>query len=702
MPFPRSLVLQCSFWFVASLLASSAEALEEPAVPRPPEEPSALEMEIDRLTPAAVEMDEMVVTATRRRNRGFDVPLPLNVIGPGDLKRSIPVSMADLFRAEPGVDVSSTGPGSVRPMIRGLFDERVLILLDGVRLSEQRPGGNHILSLDPAQISRVEIVRGPASVLYGSDAIGGVMNVFTRGADRETGEALRIHASQRIEYESASDGWRSVTHVKGGRERVNLFLGGFSKDTGNLETPRGELPHSFYEGETVWLGGNYIGDDFMFRLRFWTMRADIGIPAPPAFEEDCFKDERHHMLTSRFEGDCFGGTLSADFGFQRHERHRYRRQTSPNPAVILGDLEVRIDVDVDTWSFDPTWVVVLGENHVLTVGLNAFHESADSGRTIEDTGSAWVNPMFHEVPVIPDSSRLGLGVFAQDEISFGERWLVTPGARLDRIRSKSDGHPRHRVDGSTSATDRAVSGNLGILHRLDETVNLTANLGRAFRAPTLLERYFDGPHDVGSDIGNPDLDPETSWNFDLGVKLQSERASAFASAFYNRIKDFIVKVPVPGTSDFQWRNVTDVSLRGLELGGDVEVGEGFSLFGTLAYVRGEDEDENRPLPSIPPLKARYGVRYERDAGSGHRFWAELAGTSAARQSREAEGEKDTAGWSRFDLRVGYDVGDRLSLVLAAENLGDKIYHDHLSRAWQAFDLDDQAGLNLKLAIEVRF
>jgi hemoglobin/transferrin/lactoferrin receptor protein len=720
MRLPLALLLPYAFCFLAVCLASPVVASEGSVEPGPaeesspieapegPVEPSPLEMsspvgeEIEGLSAEADETDVMVVTATRRPSRGFDFPLPLNVIDTRDLQRSVPMSMADAFRGEAGLNVSTTGPNIVRPMIRGLFDERVLVLLDGVRLSEQRPGGNHVLSLDPAQIDRIEVVRGPASVLYGSDAIGGVMNIFTRGADRETGDEFRIHGSLRFELESATSGWKSVAHVKGGQGRMNFYAGGFYKDTDNLETPTGKLRNSFYEGGTVWLGGNYIGDEASFDIRFWSMQADIGVPGPPVFIEDYFKDERHHMLTSRFEADLFGGNLSIDFGWQRHERNRYRLRESSNPAVILGNLEVKIALDIDTWELDPVWVVDLGSGHVLSVGINSFYEDATSGRTIEDTGSGWVNPAFHDVPVIPDSRRLGLGVFAQDEISIGERWVVIPGLRFDWIRSECDGHPGHQVDDSTSTTNTAVSGNLGVLYRLDETVNLYANAGRAFRAPTLLELYFDGPHDVGSDIGNPDLEPEKSWNFDVGAKFQSARSSAFATVFYNRIQDYIVKVPVPGTEDYEWQNVGNASLWGVEFGGDVDIGDGFSLFGTLAYVEGRDVDANEPLPSIPPFTAYYGVRYEWKAESGHRVWAELGATTAAAQTLAADGEKETPGWTRIDLRAQYDAKDWLSIVLAAENLTDELYHDHLSRAWQVFDLDDQAGFNLKLGVEVRF
>jgi hemoglobin/transferrin/lactoferrin receptor protein len=260
------------------------------------------------------------------------------------------------------------------------------------------------------------------------------------------------------------------------------------------------------------------------------------------------------------------------------------------------------------------------------------------------------------------------------------------------------------VADSETVRDGEFSGNLGVLYKLSQNVNLYGNVGRAFRAPTLLERFFDGPHDVARDIGNPDLDPETSWNFDTGVKMQLERWSAMASVFYNRIDDYIVK-QLNATGDYEWTNFAEVRLYGAEAGLDFQLGHGFSLFATASHVRGRNEETHDDLPAIPPLKARYGLRFDQAFGdheNKRHLWAELSGTSAARQKHPGPNEKDTAGWTRIDFRAGYDLGDRWSLSFAVENLTDKSYHDHLSGAWQLFNLYEQAGRNCKLMATLRF
>lgn len=652
----------------------------------------------------AAKLDDIVVTATGSETAAFETSLPVNRLDSEELKRAMNPSVATMFEAEPGLDVVTTGAGSVHPMIRGLHGERILVLVDGIRLSEQRPGGNHAFSLDPAQIESVEVVRGPASVLYGSDAVGGVINFLTRGADELVADEARISGEADMGYESATHGWWQTGHFRFGQGRWNGYVGGTHRDSDNVETADGELKNSFYDGFTLWGGGNYTADLWTARADYSFMEADIGIPGDAAFAEDYFDDERHHRLHLGFEHHDMPGHFSAfklDFGFQRHERNRYRRKVAALPPPVVGDLEVGIQLDINTYTLKPQVILEPADDHRVTAGLDFFFEDATSGRTIGDTASPWVHPVYNNVPVIPDATRVGAGVFVQDEIALAPRWNVTPGLRADWIRSETDGHPGHNQATEDSNANTAVSGNLGVLYKLRDDVNLYANVGRAFRAPTLLELYFDGPHDVTSDIGDPDLEPETSWNLDAGVKVRTERLSAMAGLFYNRINDYIVKEQQPN-GDYQYKNYAQVSLYGGETGLDYEFVDGLSAFASVSYVRGENEDTGDDLPSIPPLKFHYGVRADHDGEEGRHYWGEVALTTAAGQHHPGPNERETAGYTRLDLSAGINVSEHWSVTAAVENVTDQRYENHVSSAWQAFGVSDQPGRNAKIMLSTRF
>lgn len=648
-----------------------------------------------------ISLGTLVVTPTGSETSSFETPLPVNVIERVTLDRRAVMSIPDTLARQPGVDAVTAGSGSVHPMIRGLQGERVLVLVNGIRLSEQRPGGNHVFSLDSSRVERVEIVRGPASVLYGSDAIGGVVNFITKGADTVVGPGTRFSGEADLRYESATDGWKPSAHLRFGEGAFNGYAGGTWKDADNLETADGELKNSFYEGGSLWLGGTYTGDLWKAYVDYAFMQADIGIPAPAAFSEDYFNDERHQTLTAGVETGEFGDRFNVDFGWQRHNRNRFRRAVAGIPPVLQGDLIVDIQVDIDTYTLKPQWVMTPNDAHRLTFGLDTFYEDATSTRTLTDSGSAWVNPKFNNVPVIPDSSRVGLGVFMQDEIGIGDRWLLTPGLRADWIESKTDGHPRHALTQGDTSESSAVSGNLGLLYKLRSDLNLYANLGRAFRAPTLLELYFYGPHDVGNDVGDPDLDAETSWNADIGIKASAENMDWMLSAFYNRVDDFIVKEK-QANGDYLYMNYAEVALYGMEAGWERPCGTGLTLFASGSLVRGENADTDADLPGIPPVKIQYGLRYEVPLEGDHLVWLELSGQTAGDQERTGPNERTTEGYTIGDLFVGLETAGGWSVVAGVENFTDENYQNHVSSVWQEFGLSDQPGRNVKVMVKARF
>jgi len=482
-------------------------------------------------------------------------------------------------------------------------------------------------------------------------------------------------------------------------------VGGTYRDADDIETPDGAIAHSFYRGGTLWGGGGWEGERWRARLGYSFMQADIGIPADERiWLVDLFDDETHHQLNARLERRAAGTLLSEfrlDAGWQRHQRHRYRERTSPGPAV-QGNLAVAIDVNLDTWLLQPQWVLGPADGHTVTVGVQAFLEDAGSARRMVDTapGSAYRNP-FDQVPVIPDSERFGLGAYVQDEWLLSPRWTLTPGLRVDQITARSDGHPSHAVSGEVERDDRAVSGNLGLVRHLRPGWNLYANVGRAFRAPTLLERFFYGPHDAAKDdLGNPDLDPETSLNLDLGLKVRSERWRGEVSLFHNTVADYIAKVDVD--TALAWLNLDDVRLYGAEAAGEVWLDERWTVFGSLSYVRGEVTDDGGDLPSIPPLRARGGVRWERSTGAEARTWSELAVSWTDGQTNPGPAERATPSWRRLDLRGGWVLSRDWSVTVAVENLTDEAYSDHLSRVWQDLGQTSQAGRNARIGARLGF
>ncbi|MEJ2671662.1 MAG: TonB-dependent receptor [Deltaproteobacteria bacterium] len=677
-------------------------AAEEQAAAAADPEPARQELNDPGPEPEAdgtVQLDAMVVTATRTETPAFDTPLQVNVIRRRQIEREMPISMAEIYKREAGLDASTTGPNIVRPMIRGLADDRVLVLVDGIRLSEQRGGGNHRLSIDPDQIQRIEVVRGPGSVLYGSDALGGVINIITRRAQVERRPGWRTQFSLGGGVNNANDGLDHTTALQAGYDRVNLFFNSVYRNTGNINTPSGPLFHSFYRGFTLNGSGNITWPQSELSLSAWGTQADIGVPNRTA-QESYFDGEVHLMAQGtyrHYDISEYCPEVKIDAAFQRHQRHMHILNPTP------PNVDQEIFLDLNTWNLQPQAVLTWGDRQRFTTGLQFFREDAVSTRDLwKITPVAWVSSPLPGV--IPDASRTGLGLYLQDEINLTTRLSLTSGVRFDWIRSVAGEAPLHPVQ-AASADDSAVSGSLGVLYRLTPQLHLVANVGRAFRAPTLLERYFFGPHQDTVDIGNPDLSPEFSFNLDLGLKARYANFQGTVSLFRNEISNYIVKRrtgridPDSGLEVDQWENVGRALLYGMEAQGEYDLGAGFTLFANLSYVRGKDETASTDLPEIPPLRTNYGCRYRKAVQPDWELWTEFAGLTAARQGKVAPYERPTGGYTVFTWSAGATFRKNLRLTLMVANLANKSYHDHLSRVtW----INEEPGRNVRFQMNYTF
>ncbi len=643
-------------------------------------------------------LDEIVVTAKGAKSRVFNTSLPMNVINRNRIEQIQPTTTGDLFKHEAGIDVSQTGPCTERPMIRGLYDSRVLILINGIKLSEQRPGGDHALSIDPSLIKRIEVVRGPASVLYGSEAIGGVINFITKNEENAENENLKYERSVNFGYDSASNGFFTGLTLEGGYKKFNYYLDGSFKKTDDIQTPRGTLDNSGVEDYNYSAGADYSTGKHQFGIYGFGNYANIEVPTfSNDFKKARFEGEKHHGVLLNYEFIDITESwknFKIDAGYQIHNR-RMR-------IINDSDQAIKIDVDFHTINFNPQTTCTIGKRNKVTTGLQTSLE-------IEESDRVHPNPLIDGVGVIPPSNRLGIGIFAQDEITVTDRVNITVGLRYDLYRSHTDGESGHPAE-ETTKFDHHVGGNIGFLFGIvKDYVNLTANVGRAFRAPTLHERFFYGPHQDTADYGNADLKPETSWNVDAGIKLKYSRIWFTVSGFYNHIFDYIEKRLTGGTTfgldNAEFANVSKAALYGGEFETEVEVIWGISLFGNMSYVRGRNLTKNENLSSIPPLKGNYGIRYKGNYKECH-YWSEILFHSAARQSETGSGESSTPGYTTMDVRVGALFNNLIQLTLYCKNCLDTAYHNHLSRinSTNAPNVDglEQPGRSFGVNIKFKF
>lgn len=656
---------------------------------------------------AAEQLPEMVVTATRMEEKGFDLPTPLEVVSQENLEMCSPATAAGALDELPGVSMASTGYWETTPVIRGLGGSRVLVLIDGDREANLWAGRAPLVPfIDAGSIERMEVLKGPASALYGTDALGGVVNIITKKSNRAKNKEFSFDNTLEGRYASVDNGWFTRYALAGGGQGVDFNLG-VSKRTSEpyRQGDGGRVANSQYDGWNVDLKGAYlINDNNDISASYRNSRIDDqGVPqknlAPwshfTKFYTDAYK-MGYHLKEAGFLKDL------RIKGWYDDQRRIYdgniHSDTNPMYALKGNTIDTSVAGASVQGRIDPA------EANRLIFGLEYFQEKTDSNEeqiTRRDAGNTLAKiTRFKPVPV---SKRDHFGIYAQDEAFIGSRWTLLGGMRYDYFASDADDvtltivnyNAAGTVITSTKAdtnrfsreTDDAVTLNVGALYALTDQVHLTSNVSTGFRAPDVFERYSTRGGSVIL-IGDPNLKAERSWNIDGGVKMDFARARGALNAFYNRVDNYIdlvsSAVKFAGIDTKRYGNVADAELYGADGSLEYDIIRRLTAFGNIAYVVGRDAHTGNRLNAIPPLNGKLGLRWKDDWSGKAKYWLELGSDIYARQGDPAPGEAETPGYALFNLRTGvkftYGMLKDVTLTLNVENIFDTKYRSHLNLA----------------------
>ncbi len=614
-----------------------------------------------------VYLTPIAVTATRSPKDVFLTPAPTLVLDRTDVQARSPNGVADLFRGQAGLDVSGVGFNQIRPVIRGQRGQRVLVLADGERLNNsrrQQDFGEIPTLVDVSTVERVEVVRGPASVLYGSDAIGGVVNIITR-APRLAG----LHGTLGGRYSDGDQQARLNGSVAGRFGGWSMQLEGSRRSADSYDAPAGTFGDITLQDKTRvadtggddWSLGAYLGYQFAngheAYARYEHYDADttgFGYVDPAAYAPGdpfiriTYPHQAFDKLSAGYRARGLRTAIAdqVDIGayYQGNDRGLNLDIAIPTGPGSRIDITQRNETDLSTIGLRAEAKKLLGARVQLTYGLDAFR---DRSRNSDSNATTFVNmgpipPSVDTTPLIPYATYRSLGAFAQGDVSVSERLSLLLGARYQSVRAATE--PTPGISRSTIvSTDDALVGAGSAVYRLTPVVSLVGTVGRAFRSPNLVERFFDGPtpEGVGYQVSNPDLRPETSLNVDLGMRVRMGRVYAEAFVFQNDMRDGIriaaTGDTVNGLPEYRNVNVDRLRFRGVELSGNVRGPAGLSLAAAFTHLDSEDVlDPENPVGESFSTSYRAALRWDdaRDRlfaeyelrGNGSRKDA-LAGTS---------------------------------------------------------------------------
>jgi hemoglobin/transferrin/lactoferrin receptor protein len=676
-------------------------------------------------------LPEVLVTAERVEEPMVDVPYVVNVLTSDDIKdKQLSRDFPRAFAETPGVMVQKTSNGQSSPYIRGFTGFRTVLMVDGIRLNNStwREGPNQYWgTVDAFSVSRVELLKGPSSVLYGSDAIGGSVNALTV-APRGYSTKFTPNGEAFYRFGSAEDSQTGRAALGGTfNEKLGILAGSTIQSYGNVTAgdPTGEQLKTGYDQWNV-----------DAKVEYYLQPNSRLVAAYQYVDQNDIWRTHRTIYGESWHGTTVGTDLQDTFDQTRQLAYLQWHVTGLTGAIeswitsaswqCPTETESRIRsnsaktdqfVTVNTIGF---WTQLTSPSPIgqWTYGVDYYRDFVNSGRTdYTATGTATKQI---QGPVADDAGYDLVGGFIQDSIPLGEPVELTLGGRYTYASANADKVFDPATGAQTSLLEdwQNVSGSARVMWHVDgeKHWNLFAGASQGFRAPNLSDlTRLDIARSGELEVPSPGLRPENYLALETGVKLQYERLSATLSYYYTFINGMIVRVPtgntVNGLQEVIKKNAGDGYLQGIEASGSWTFWPelSLSLFGWISWMDGIVEGypnsttvkEDEPISRLMPLSGEVGLRWEHP---NKKFWAEFLVMMADEQDELSSGDKrdtqrippgGTPDYAILTVRGGWTVNKYLNLSAAVENLLDKNYRIHGSGV-------NEPGINVVCAANVHF
>jgi iron complex outermembrane receptor protein len=618
---------------------------------------------------------DVTVTGSGTEQTAFESIATVSTMDSSQITARASVGLGDVLNNESGVSKRSSGPGTSRPVIRGFDGDRVMVSSDGVSVgSLASQSGDHSEPVDTLAVERIEVVKGPATLLYGSSAIGGVVNAIS-GHD-----------------EGAHPGFRGyLSGIGGTNNRQGAAAGGLEYGVknwmtwGNASTQRtsdynaggdrGTVENTFTRNATSGIGFGYFAKKAFFTTNYSYYQNRYGIPLDTTEPDPQTRSIRMHRNDIKF-----------NFGYN-------------DPQWLITG--IKFTIDISRYQHQELASDIVGTTYKNNVfSYRGMFEQKQAGRV----GGRFGIDGFHR-----DYSTVGLetvidgpvkqdamSVFGLEELRF-ERATFQFGGRIENNRYD----PVNPVLPDRSFT--GFSGAVGSRFDLWKGGAFVANYSHGFRAPAIEELYNNGTHDgtLTFEIGNPALKPEISNGADFSLRQQNERIKAEANFFYYSFKNFVFLAPsdvIDAESGFPFAHYLQGNSRftGGEFSLDLTANKYLNVLTGIDYVSAELAT-GEPLPRIAPLRARFGL----DIHKGN-FSFKPEFLAVGRQDKVFRSETPTAGYGTANFTASYVLPTKHSaniFTVSAYNLNNKLYYNHISFIK---DISPEIGRGIRFGYTVRF
>ncbi|PIF01225.1 MAG: TonB-dependent receptor [Maribacter sp.] len=643
------------------------------------------------LNPSAIEMEEVVVSTPFHKLQGENV-MKVGIVNIKNLKTSGALTLSDGITHIAGVGSVSTGIGIGKPVIRGLSANRVLVYTQGVRLENQQFGSEHGLGISSSGIENVEIIKGPASLLYGSDAMGGVLYFNPE----KFVPANTTEGDVNMDYFSNTQGIGTNAGIRSSKGKLKfLFRGGYSSHA-DYRTGNGtRVTNSRFKEYDIKTGLGYQSTRFKTELRHNYNHSELGIPEEIG-EQTTERSPNlpnqeigNHILSSKSKVFFGDSSLDVTLGYIFNNRREF--EDSQNEAALemhLSTFNYNLQYDMPKW-----------RNLETIIGIQGMHQT---------------NANFGEEEFIPNATTNDIGVLATSHIHFKGGSGLQLGLRFDNRNISSDVDISPSTASPYESLDRdfnSLNAAIGYKFNLGKNSIGRFNLASGFRAPNLAELTSNGVHEGTNryEIGNANLDNEQNIQADISWEHQTEHVEFFINGFYNAVNDYIFIGPNGEVADgnqvyaYQQENA---ELYGGEIGFHLHPHplDQLHLESSFEMVVGK-QDNGDYLPLIPANSLTNTLRIESEniAKWITDNYAFISLKSVFKQDNVSDFEEPTRGYSLLNLGCGGDIDvleTKIAVRLSAQNILDKTYISHLSRLKP--DGIPNIGRNISLAVSIPF
>lgn len=641
-----------------------------------------------------INSDAIEVIGDRQNLRGSSLEKSSKTISGESLRRNLGTTLAGTLSDIPGFSARSMGSAPARPILRGLGGERVLILQDGERTGDvSSQSTDHAVTIDPMSAEKIEIARGPAALQYGSNAIGGVINVVRNQVPVTKPD--HIHGTASLQGQSVNTGGVAglETSMPVGKDFAVKFDGSL-RSARNVQTPNGELINS-----GLFATNNALGFSYLQPWGYTGIASNIylnhyGIPPDPTggHENGVNIEVRKYQLEGKTEinfNNSFLKSLDADIS---HKNYYHRELESGN---IIGT----------EFGLLTTNASVVGRHGSLSV--------TDGGQI-----GLWTESKNYAVKgtQTPNSNAYSLAAFIIEEKEFGS-FALEAGTRLNySITIPEESNPNSTIGFIRDRSFTALASSASAIYDFGAGISSGATILHSFRAPSLEELYSEGPHlaSYSFEIGNPDLNPERGLGKELFIRYKNTDTATELTVYHNDFNNYIYprntgqqSSRYPSLEIYQFSGVEAI-FKGIEFSSQLTVLDQWALSASVSYTHAErklsdQEQQNssgeswQPLPMIPPLKIKGGITYGR---SGLQLGINTEWSD--NQNRTGDFETPTAGYHTWNIfgQYRFQFSNTLHTIsLNAENIFDTAYRDHLSRIK---DVMPAPGRNISLLYRMYF